>query len=115
MAAIADSIPDLRFHEEWQLSSLQTINVAASIVSMASALAVLLILFAMRLYDRRLVDRVSLRLTAAVSLTDLISSCSLVVYSYTNSEGVGCQVVAFMVIWLSNQYLFLTVVCIVRC
>ncbi|KAI9246227.1 hypothetical protein BDA99DRAFT_543324 [Phascolomyces articulosus] len=101
-------IPDLRFQEPWQLESIKNINIIANSVSIASASTVLIILLAMRLYDHRLVDRVSLRLTAAISFTDLISATSLLIYTYSSDSGSACEIAAFLVIWLSNQYIFLT-------
>ncbi|KAG2222288.1 hypothetical protein INT45_006967 [Circinella minor] len=86
-------IPDLRFSEPWQTESIHQINIIAN---------------TMRIYDYRLVDRVSLRLTAAISLTDMISSSSLLVYNYTSNTGSNCEIAAFLVIWLSNQYIFLS-------
>ncbi|KAI7886117.1 hypothetical protein K492DRAFT_190340 [Lichtheimia hyalospora FSU 10163] len=62
----------------------------------------------MRLYDRRFVDRVSLRLTAAISMTDLVSAISLVVYTLVGNDGPTCSTVAFLIIWLTNQYIFLS-------
>ncbi|KAI9496560.1 hypothetical protein BDB00DRAFT_926759 [Zychaea mexicana] len=107
-AAMPDGVPDLRFSEPGQKDTLQQINIIANSISIASASTVLIILLAMRIYDYRLVDRVSLRLTAATSLTDLISSVSLLLYCYTDSNGSACHIAAFLIIWLTNQYMFLT-------
>ncbi|KAG0171733.1 hypothetical protein DFQ30_000489 [Apophysomyces sp. BC1015] len=104
----SNNIPNLRFTETWQDTSIHYINIAANIVSIVSASVVLLILLAMRIYDPRFVDRVTLRLTAAVSITDLVSSIVLVSYSLNTDTGIGCQMIAFLIIWLTNQYLFLT-------
>ena len=104
-----EMIPNLRFNEPWKLEILHQINIIANSISIASASIVLIILLAMRMYDHRLVDRVSLRLTAAISLTDMISSSSLLIYNYTSdTSGSACEIAAFLVIWLSNQYIFLS-------
>lgn len=111
-STLPEEVPNLRFTDPQQLDTLKIINIVTNVISAISAFLVLAILFAMRCYDRRLVDRVSLRLAAAVSLTDLISSISLIAYSYlsngTTSAVISCQIIAFLIIWLTNQYLFLT-------
>lgn len=85
-------------------------NVYLNGVSILAACAVITIFFFMRVYNKKLVDRVSLRLSLAISITDLLSAASLEVYSFSdNLTGSGCKGVAFVMIWFSNQYLFLSV------
>lgn len=103
-----ETVRNLSFQEGWQIYSLRLLNLISNSISIVSAITVLVILLAMRLYDRRFVDRVSLRLTAAISMTDLVSAISLVVYTLVGNDGPTCSTVAFLIIWLSNQYIFLS-------
>lgn len=70
----------------------------------------MLIILALHLYDRKLVDRVSLRLNALISATDMVSAGALVVYADASitQDGIGCGISAFLLVWMTNQYLFLT-------
>ncbi|RUP45365.1 hypothetical protein BC936DRAFT_148267, partial [Jimgerdemannia flammicorona] len=52
----------------------------------------------------------SLRLSLALSITDLISSIALEIYTFSeSSHGSVCTFAPFLIVWLSNQYLFLSV------
>jgi hypothetical protein len=105
-----EDVPDLKFDYEWQDVTLNTINVICNSVSVASGMIVLIIIFALRIYDKKLVDRVSLRLSAAISVTDVISSAALLIYTYVQAEGGACLLSAFLIIFLTNLFLFLTTV-----
>lgn len=103
-------IPNLTFPEPWQSGVIQELNIIGNSISIACAMIVLTITAALRIYDKELVDRVSLRLNAAVSATDVVNSMALLIYAFSNSEGASCTFSAFLIIWLSNQYIFLTTV-----
>ncbi|OZJ06182.1 hypothetical protein BZG36_01020 [Bifiguratus adelaidae] len=112
-------IPDLTLSSE-ENAILATINMTLNVISIISAFTVIVVVVAIRLYDKRLIDRVSLRLNAAISATDLVRSVSLLIYTLasgsrrdTGEVSVfvsphACAFAAFLLVWLSNQYLFLT-------
>jgi hypothetical protein len=103
-------VPNLEFEYEWQNDILNEINVIGNSLSVASGMIVLIVIFALRMYDKQLVDRVSLRLSAAISVTDVISSAALLIYTYVTVEGGACLLSPFLIIFLTNLFLFLTVV-----
>jgi hypothetical protein len=105
-----EGIPDLAFEFHWQSEVIKTLNIVCNSVSIACGMVVLTVTAALRIYDKKLVDRVSLRLNAAVSATDVVNSMALLIYTFSNSEGASCTFSAFLIIWLSNQYIFLTTV-----
>jgi hypothetical protein len=105
-----DAVPNLLFDYEWQNDLLNVINVVCNSISVASGMIVLIIIFALRMYDKKLVDRVSLRLSAAISVTDVISSAALLIYTYVTAEGGACLLAPFLIIFLTNLFLFLTTV-----
>lgn len=102
-------IPNLTFPDEEQ-NVLNNINNYTNIPALVCAFLVLVIVVAMRLYDRKLVDRVSLRLNAAISATDMVKSVALMIYTYEliSPGGFACKLVPFLIVWLTNQYVFLT-------
>ena len=106
------SVPNLAFPEPWQSQVIKDINVIGNSISIACGMIVLIITAGLRIYDKKLVDRVSLRLNAVVSTTDVVNSMALLIYTFSNSEGASCKFSAFLIIWLSNQYIFLTTVCV---
>ncbi|KAJ2956856.1 hypothetical protein NQZ79_g7375 [Umbelopsis isabellina] len=108
-SANSSYVPNLQFEFEWQNDILNEINVIGNSLSVASGMIVLIVIFALRLYDKQLVDRVSLRLSAAISVTDIISSAALLIYTYVTVEGGACILSPFLIIFLTNLFLFLTV------
>jgi hypothetical protein len=105
-----ETIPDFTFDYQWQNYVIQQLNIICNSISIACGIIVLTITAGLRIYDKKLVDRVSLRLNAAVSATDVVNSIALLIYTFSNSEGASCTFSAFLIIWLSNQYIFLTTV-----
>ncbi|KAI8580247.1 hypothetical protein K450DRAFT_237537 [Umbelopsis ramanniana AG] len=103
-----EDIPDLTFDSPWQNSVIKDLNIACNTISIVCGITVLAITAGLRIYDKKLVDRVSLRLNAAISATDVVNSMGLLIYTFSNSEGASCTFSAFLIIWLSNQYIFLT-------
>lgn len=108
----ADSVPNFQFEFKWQDDTLNTINVIGNSLSVASGMVVLIIILGLRIYDKQLVDRVSLRLSAAISVTDVISSAALLIYTFVTVEGGACVLSPFLIIFLTNLFLFLTTVSI---
>ncbi|KAI8583976.1 hypothetical protein K450DRAFT_220867 [Umbelopsis ramanniana AG] len=103
-----EDVPNLQFEFEWENDLLNVINVVCNSISVVSGMIVLAIIFGLRMYDKKLVDRVSLRLSAAISVTDVISSAALLIYTYVTAEGGACQLSPFLIIFLTNLFLFLT-------
>ncbi|RUS19201.1 hypothetical protein BC937DRAFT_87835 [Endogone sp. FLAS-F59071] len=103
------TIPNLTFSDEQQYV-LNNINDYTNIPALVCAFLVLVIVVAMRLYDRKLVDRVSLRLNTAISATDMVKSVALMIYTYEliSPGGFACKLVPFLIVWLTNQYVLLT-------
>lgn len=106
----AESVPNLQFEFKWQDDTLNVINVIGNSISVASGMTVLIVILGLRIYDKQLVDRVSLRLSAAISVTDVISSAALLIYTYVTVEGGACVLSPFLIIFLTNLFLFLTTV-----
>lgn len=109
-SANSSDVPNLEFEFDWQNDVTNQINIIGNSLSVASGMIVLIIIFALRLYDKQLVDRVSLRLSAAISVTDIVSSAALLIYTYVTVEGGACVLSPFLIIFLTNLFLFLTVV-----
>lgn len=102
-------VPNLRATVD-EMNFFNNLNTSLSIASMVCASLVEVIIVAMALYDRKLIDRVSLRMCALISATDLIKSAALVVYTYANiaGGGIACKISPLFFVWSNNQYLFLT-------
>jgi hypothetical protein len=62
-----------------------------------------------RAYRKSLVDRVSLRLTATVSAVDVIKAAVYVIFTYVATPGISCRITAWLVLFLTNLYTFLSV------
>jgi hypothetical protein len=62
-----------------------------------------------RLYDKTLVDRVSLRLTAAVSTVDAIKAAAYIIFTFVATPGAACGATAWLILFLTNLYTFLSV------
>ncbi|KAG2176499.1 hypothetical protein INT43_005739 [Umbelopsis isabellina] len=101
-------IPDLTFSSQFEFEVITQLNVICNSISIVCGMIVLTITAALRIYNKKLVDRVSLRLNAAVSATDVVNSIALLIYTFEDEEGNSCKFSAFLIIWLSNQYIFLT-------
>ncbi|OZJ01539.1 hypothetical protein BZG36_05553 [Bifiguratus adelaidae] len=102
-------VPDLSFPYAWQAESIVRINDGINAASIVCAVLVLLVIFCVWLYNRKLVDRVSLRLSAAISATDLVNSAAIIIYSNVSAAGGVCKLAPFLIVWLTNQYILFTV------
>ncbi|RUS14265.1 hypothetical protein BC937DRAFT_94081 [Endogone sp. FLAS-F59071] len=102
-------VPYLGFNDQ-QYTVLNGINNYVNYVSLAAAFLVVVIMLALWLYDKKLVDRVSLRLNVLISVTDLLKSAGLVVFTIAEvaQSGLSCQISPILVVWSMNQYIFLT-------
>ncbi|KAL1921613.1 uncharacterized protein VTP21DRAFT_11329 [Calcarisporiella thermophila] len=84
------------------------VNVTLNSISIVSGVIVCALILAIRLYDAKLVDRVSLRLTAAISAVDSLRAAGLIYFTYTVAEGPLCDFSSWILIFLTNYYLLLT-------
>lgn len=76
---------------------------------MLAAAAVVVFFLLMRWYDKKLVDRVSLRLNLAISITDLFSHLSIVFFNLLAYKyRINCEPVVVFCIWLSNLCVLLS-------
>jgi hypothetical protein len=110
LSSLDVDIPDLAFSTQFEKDVITHLNVICNSISIFCGMIVLTVTAALRIYNKKLVDRVSLRLNAAVSATDVVNSIALLIYTFEDSEGNSCKFSAFLIIWLSNQYIFLTTV-----
>jgi len=85
------------------------INLVLNSASIFCGVLVCLIIGLIRLYDKSLVDRVSLRLTAAVSTVDTIKAAAYIIFTFVATPGAACGATAWLVLFLTNLYTFLSV------
>jgi hypothetical protein len=85
------------------------LNLILNPASILCGSAVCFILLCIRAYDKSLVDRVSLRLTAAVSAVDVIKAAVYIIFTYVATPGATCSATAWLVLFLTNLYTFLSV------
>lgn len=85
------------------------VNLCVNSIGMFCAVMVCIILLLVRLYDKSLVDRVSLRLTAAVSTVDAIKSAAYIIFTFVATPGAACGATAWLILFLTNLYTFLSV------
>ena len=89
---------------------LEDLNLYLSISSIFGGIMVLSIILFMYFYDKKLVNRVSLRLTAMISFVDFLSGLTVVFYRYyIPIESPKCTSLAALLSFLPQLYLFLTV------
>ncbi|CAB4378530.1 unnamed protein product [Rhizophagus irregularis] len=81
-----------------------------SVVSIIGGTIVLLIIIFMYFYDKKLVNRVSLRLTAMISFVDVLSGFTTIAYvDYQPRDTPECTGIATGLSFFPQLYLFLTV------
>jgi len=85
------------------------VNLVLNSASILGGVLVCLILAAIRIYDKSLVDRVSLRLTAAVSTVDSVKAASYIIFTLVSTPGAACGATAWLILFLTNLYTFLSV------
>lgn len=84
-------------------------NTTLNPASIICGSAVCIILLIIRAHDRSLVDRVSLRLTAVVSAVDVMKAAVYIIFTYVATPGATCRATAWLVLFLTNLYTFLSV------
>ncbi|RUS20546.1 hypothetical protein BC937DRAFT_94981 [Endogone sp. FLAS-F59071] len=108
--AFNNTVPVYTFTDDYEIDILHDLNVDLNVASIVAAVGVFTITLLMRLYDKKLVDRVSLRLSLSISITDFLQAIALELWAFSSDfNDTGCAGVTFLVVWLSNQYLFLSV------
>nr|CAG8601365.1 12292_t:CDS:10 [Entrophospora candida] len=86
------------------------LNIYLSIMSISCGFLVLFIMTIMWLYDRKLVDRVSLRLTAMISFVDMLNGGTVLAYTlWIPVDGTLCTAIGFGMSFFPQLYLLLTV------
>ncbi|KAG2172076.1 hypothetical protein INT43_001553 [Umbelopsis isabellina] len=85
------------------------VNLCINSAGIAGGVLVCLIIALIRLYDKSLVDRVSLRLTAAVSTVDAIKAAAYIIFTFVATPGAACGATAWLILFLTNLYTFLSV------
>jgi hypothetical protein len=86
------------------------LNFYLSVISIIGGTIVLLIIIFMYFYDKKLVNRVSLRLTAMISFVDVLSGLTTIAYAfYQHQDTPECIGIATGLSFFPQLYLFLTV------
>ncbi|ORX98048.1 hypothetical protein K493DRAFT_9885 [Basidiobolus meristosporus CBS 931.73] len=97
---------DLRLLEGAQV--IQILNISLNSASIICGSLVLVVYFLIRSYEPKLMDRVSLRLTAVISLVDVLRAATYIAFTFITSAGPGCKFSAWAILFLTNYYVFLT-------
>lgn len=91
-----------------QTDNIWSINFFGSVLSVLGAFFVEVVILAIALYDKKLVDRVSLRLNAFISLVDLIRAVAMIATSTLYIQNTKwCSILPFILIWMMNLWYFL--------
>ncbi|ORY01088.1 hypothetical protein K493DRAFT_335093 [Basidiobolus meristosporus CBS 931.73] len=80
-----------------------------NVISMIMAFTVVIVYFGIFLCNRRLVDRVTLRLTVASSISDLIYSASMLWGAFITADGLDCQIFMWSFVEFTLLPLFLSI------
>src|SRR5205814_4799724 len=89
---------------------IKDLNIYLSILSIIGGVIVLLIIMFMYFYDKKLVNRVSLRLTAMISFVDILSALTVIAYAiYRRKDSLECTGIGAGLSFFPQFYLFLTV------
>ncbi|ORX89059.1 hypothetical protein K493DRAFT_410661 [Basidiobolus meristosporus CBS 931.73] len=99
---------DLRLKGDFENNAVMIINVVLNSASILCGSLVLIIYFAIRSFEPKLMDRVSLRLTAAISAVDVLKAVVYILFTFVAVSGPACDFSAWAIIFLTNYYIFLT-------
>ncbi|RIA95650.1 hypothetical protein C1645_816345 [Glomus cerebriforme] len=92
------------------LKLIRDLNLNLSIFSIIGGTIVLIIIIFMYFYDKKLVNRVSLRLTAMISFVDVLSASTVIAFAlYFPQDTSECTGIAAGLSFFPQLYLFLTV------
>ncbi|CAG8559389.1 2190_t:CDS:2 [Dentiscutata erythropus] len=93
-----------------QTNIIKHLNITLSIASIIGGFIVLIIILIMWLYDKKLVNRVSLRLSGLISFVDILSGAAAIAYTlYAVGDTNACTFIGWAMSFLPTLYLFLTV------
>src|SRR5690349_7388665 len=87
---------------------LSHFNTTILICSAISGITVVIIILIIGLFDSKLVDRVSLRLTLAISFVDFLRATIMLIYLQHKVGDPLCTLIASSVSILTLTYIFLT-------
>lgn len=90
------------------MASLEhTLSLSINAASIGCGLLVVLMIVAGSVANRALVDRVSLRLTLAISAVDVGKATAMLLYSHADGDTFGCAMISFAIQWFTLVYLLL--------
>ncbi|KAK9710394.1 hypothetical protein K7432_008443 [Basidiobolus ranarum] len=103
-------VPNLSISDPAFTQANIIVNTTLNALSILGGLLVVLITYGLWLYDRRLMDRVSLRLNAAISIVDILRGSIILAYTYMSSDTSShvCTASAWFIIVTADLYLFLS-------
>ncbi|ORX99366.1 hypothetical protein K493DRAFT_299401 [Basidiobolus meristosporus CBS 931.73] len=99
---------DLVLKGDHENRAVTIINVVLNSASIICGSLVLVIYFSIRAFEPKLMDRVSLRLTAAISAVDVLKAIVYILFTFVAVSGPACDFSAWAIIFLTNYYIFLT-------
>ncbi|KAK9765522.1 hypothetical protein K7432_006084 [Basidiobolus ranarum] len=99
---------DLVLKGDYENRAVTIINVVLNSASIVCGSLVLIIYFSIRSIEPKLMDRVSLRLTAAISAVDVLKAIVYILFTFVSVSGPACDFSAWAIIFLTNYYIFLT-------
>ncbi|KAL1916123.1 uncharacterized protein VTP21DRAFT_6127 [Calcarisporiella thermophila] len=103
-------IPDLSISDPYYNELFFEFSVYCTILSIIGGCLVVMITFLLWLYDRKFVDRISLRLNLAISICDVLrSSMYFIAFYFNASAGFECNITITFFIFFTHMYLFLSV------
>ncbi|OZJ04593.1 hypothetical protein BZG36_02767 [Bifiguratus adelaidae] len=85
------------------------INLVLNPLSILGGLTVCTVVLMIRLYEKSLMDRVSLRLTVVVSAIDAVKAAAYIIFTFVATPGETCAATSWLVLFLTNAYTFLSV------
>ncbi|KAI9292783.1 hypothetical protein K502DRAFT_65065 [Neoconidiobolus thromboides FSU 785] len=85
------------------------LNVSLNVISSVASIIVIAVIVFISIYDRRLMDRVSLRFTLAISIVDLLKAILILIYIFIDAPGAACVAVAYLIPGFTLLYMFLTI------
>ncbi|KAJ9058865.1 hypothetical protein DSO57_1007803 [Entomophthora muscae] len=88
-------------------SMIRSLSFTVYYLSIACGMLVVLMIVVGGVVNRALVDRVSLRLTLAISVVDVAKAIVLVLYMYMDQDTFTCSLVSFFIQWFTLVYLLL--------
>ncbi|KAI9296413.1 hypothetical protein K502DRAFT_359187 [Neoconidiobolus thromboides FSU 785] len=85
------------------------LSIALNVISAVASIIVITMMVFVYVIDRRLMDRVSLRFTLAISIVDFLKAVSILIYIFVDTPGVECVLLAYLIPVFTLLYMFLTI------